>query len=653
MAEIYAALKHLSFIEWADVPTDDLKPFLTESFVAGELICNSIPPLPNGIPFEDAKPHHNEPNKATSHKDMHPSTALSQPPSKEHGDLSKHWGKPQKLKNNPLNVQIYKMAGNDRNGAWFARKSVHEGLGFDKMKRAMLREFPLSMSVKGGPGAGAVRGIAADRRLERMDVDGVGKLEVYQLSAQFPGPTTPREFVAMLLSSDEALTDKSVVRLEGGKEHVPRHFMLVSRPVDHPDAEERPGFVRGKYESIEMIREIPLSTAPAKVTRNVLPEESESRDTVSKTDEAAADPELNPVEWIMVTRSDPGGGLPRFLVERGTPESVLSDVHKFFDWACSQDDIPHPDEDLRNEASSAEPQAEVATSEDTTALNPPNDNASEERASPMNGAIEPESQTGPQGGLISHITSAIGVGIQNYGPASVAEMVQPRSQAVEDDSSLTSDESDSSSSDSFLSADEMRRTTTSSDIPVNDIDALSVASGTSQDTSKGTQNNHDKEVQKLVKKRERLDQQLAKKRTAEEAKVKHSQEKDSEEQAKYQEKMERELKKTEEKHRKEVEKLEAKKVKEARKAEEKRAKKDDQTKLNMLRRERDEFRTQMDLYKRENALLQAQIADLQAQNNLMAQKLGKEVLKSIQDGSARSRTNSMKSNASSGSGIKG
>lgn len=40
----------------------------------------------------------------------------------------------------------------------------------------MRREFAESISVKGGPGAGAIRGIGAERRLEKK-VTGVGKLE--------------------------------------------------------------------------------------------------------------------------------------------------------------------------------------------------------------------------------------------------------------------------------------------------------------------------------------------------------------------------------------------------------------------------------------------------------------------------------------------
>lgn len=136
---------------------------------------------------------------------------------------------------------------------------------------------------------------------------------VYQLSAQFPGPTSPREFITLLITSDTCLTDASKVG-----NTIPRHFMVVSIPVSHPDAPPRNGMVRGFYESIEMIREIPL---------------------------ADGDAETNPVEWIMVTRSDPGGGIPRFMVERNVPSSIVQDAVKFLDWACKKPDS----EDAENE----------------------------------------------------------------------------------------------------------------------------------------------------------------------------------------------------------------------------------------------------------------------------------------------------------------
>lgn len=69
------------------------------------------------------------------------------------------------------------MAAHDRHGAWFARRSIHQGMGFAKWKVAMQREFAASLAISGHPGAGAVRGIAADRRVESQEVDGIGKVE--------------------------------------------------------------------------------------------------------------------------------------------------------------------------------------------------------------------------------------------------------------------------------------------------------------------------------------------------------------------------------------------------------------------------------------------------------------------------------------------
>jgi hypothetical protein len=628
MAELHEALQRLSPLEWSDVPTDNLAQFLKDAFIAGELICNSVPPIPNGTPFNESKPEHDTPNTASSHKDMHASTVLSTSTDEEHEKLQKGWGKPYKMKDNSLQVQIYKMAAKDRHGAWFARKSVHEGLGFDKMKRAMMREFPHSMSVKGGPGAGAVRGIAADRRLERKDVDGVGKLEVYQLSAQFPGPTTPREFITLVLSSDQALSEKSNATLPDGKTHAPRHFMLLSKPVEHPEAGVRSGFVRGKYESVELIREIPLSTATPKSTPHL--RTSKDQDDSEKGSEEA---ELNPVEWIMITRSDPGGGLPRFLVERGTPDSMLQDVHKFFDWACSQDEIPHPDEDL------ADVDGPIKEHDESQATGKDAPNGDTPVAAPIEDTkVDGSRARSESGGIFSNIGKAI----ETYAPASVAGMIHPY---VADDSDSDSD-SDStitaSSSASFMSADETHGMP--APLHTDSMDALSIKSGDLSESSRNL-GFHDKEVQKLVKKREKLDQQLAKKRLAEETKLRQAKEKDEEEEAKQKEKVERELKKTEEKHRKEVEKLERKQAKEAKKAEEKRLKKDEQTKLSMVTRERDEFRSQLDLLRKENAILQAQVGELQAQNSTLSQTISNKALSNVNAGRARSE--SLKSNASS------
>ena len=80
-------------------------------------------------------------------------------------------------KDNPLEMSVYKCNGKDGKGAWFARRSVHEGLGFEKWKRGLKREFPETMKVQGGPGEGGIRGIGGERRVEYRDIEGVGKLE--------------------------------------------------------------------------------------------------------------------------------------------------------------------------------------------------------------------------------------------------------------------------------------------------------------------------------------------------------------------------------------------------------------------------------------------------------------------------------------------
>jgi hypothetical protein len=667
MSELHDALQNLSPVTWTDLPKDNLDSYLTECFAAGELICNSLPPLADGTPFHASKPHHRKPNQARSHKEIHPSAARPPSAHADHEKLHKSWGKPVKINpsQNPLHVNVYKMAGNDRHGAWFARKSVHEGLGFDKFKRAMMREFSESMTVTGSPGAGAIRGIAADRRLEREDVPGVGKVEVYELSAQFPGPVTPREFLAMLMSSDGALSDKSAVPVEGGEKHLPRHFMVVSRPVDHPDAPLRPGFVRGQYESVELIREIPLSTAKPKFTSDLLLKPNGSTKPGSGDDQANGDalddPELNPVEWIMITRSDPGGGIPRFLVDRGTPDAMLSDVHKFFNWACALDHIPHPDEDVDQQKEvSRQQESEGAKGNDASLAPFEQDKTTNPKTSEEVLVQRPRSVTEPaphkdtapsQPGIISSITNAFEAGVNSYAPTSVSNMVNSHLHPDE----LSDDSSDTSSTDSFVSAEEMYRVETALEHPPRPSnDTISIHSGDQSEDSQITigMTRHEKEIQKLVKKRERLDQRLAKKKLAEEGKMRQAQEREQTDAGKVKEKMEKELKKTEEKHRKEVERLEAKKAKETRKAEQKRRKKDEQNKMSLVTRERDEFRSQTDLLRRENSLLREQVLQLQTQNTLITQRLGKispETARSLQDDLRHKRSLSIKSSRSSDS----
>jgi hypothetical protein len=178
MSELHTALEVLQPRDWNDIPTSDLDPFLSDVFSQAELIVNSVPPPPGGSDYFSSSRTLNTVNGASKAAEVIHSDARPQPPPEEIVKLQKSWGKPLKInaKDNPLGITMYKMAGHDRHGAWFARRSVHEGLGFTKWMKAMQKEFPESLSVQGGPGEGSVRGIGADRRLEQ-EVKEVGKLE--------------------------------------------------------------------------------------------------------------------------------------------------------------------------------------------------------------------------------------------------------------------------------------------------------------------------------------------------------------------------------------------------------------------------------------------------------------------------------------------
>jgi hypothetical protein len=249
-------------------------------------------------------------------------------------------------------------------------------------------------------------------------------------------------------------------------------------------------------------------------------------------------------------------------------------------------------------------------------------------------ATVPVPQQHQQEGMVSHLTQALGAGIDAYAPAAVSTYMhnsRDGTPALAEDDGYESSSS-SSSSDSFMSAEEMRRMsiaeeeadplrTTKSDSPA----ASSQVSLASLDTLKGQRSlgHHDKEVLKLAKQREKLDRKLAKKREDEEARLRRAREAESGEQEKAKERHDREIKKSEEKHQRELQKLESRKEKEARKAEEKRQKREERDVISKITRERDQFRSQMELLRKEVEILHEQVGDLQRENTAMATKLGR------------------------------
>ena len=179
MAALHSALQALCPVDFSTLPLEDLKPYLLDIFSKCDTLIDSVPPPPSDTPPIGRSRAQTMSSIASNASEISSSSARSAPPSLEHVTLRKEWGTPIKLaaKDNPLGMAVYKLSAKDGRGSWFSRRSVHEGLGFLKWKRALEREFPQTMEVQGGPGKGNIRGIGGERRVEERTVPGFGKLE--------------------------------------------------------------------------------------------------------------------------------------------------------------------------------------------------------------------------------------------------------------------------------------------------------------------------------------------------------------------------------------------------------------------------------------------------------------------------------------------
>jgi hypothetical protein len=552
---------------------------------------------------------------------------------------------------------------------------------------------------------------------------------VFLLSAQFPGPTTPRDFVTMFLTSDQALAKN-----EDG-EDPPRHFMVISRPCLHPDTPQRDGYIRGQYESVEFIREIPIKKAPkrASSTNNLLnggngqsrnrssstmskeaivrnakknhpddDHESERQAAGSESDLAKSESgrarghtisfdksrgsdakgehldvkpeedesETNPIEWIMITRSDPGGSVPRFMIERGTPGGIVSDASKFLDWACAKDmdDLESDSEssgedgekrengeklehkshehnhekDLHNWQTNGHlagiEEVSTPTTEKPSPLPQDNILAAQQRVGEA--GVEPENSSNSNG-LYAMVTGAAGLAseyiashapqvisnhlssygtqvppIENVQPEPVREQT-PEKASLKSRRGSVSSLGSASSVGSFASALERYETAKA------DNDDASSQLTTRSEADTRIISAQDKELQKLAEKKRKLDEKLNKARDKELTKKREDTAKEEEAIRKAEEAHEKEVKKQEEKYRKEVEKLEQKKAKEARKAEEKKRKVREKDERTRLLRELEEVKAQNEVLRKEKDILRSQVGDLQAENTTLAARVGR------------------------------
>jgi hypothetical protein len=310
---------------------------------------------------------------------------------------------------------------------------------------------------KGQTPDNCIRGIGAEQKIESIEVkdeDGsvLGQVTVYHVSAQFPKPTAPRDFVAMIITSDVGLQ-------VGGTKQPGRSWMMISKPCDHPDVPHRNGFTRGEYESVELIREIPRSSSNGASNEQAVEKSKEagpnatsssrannhSNDALVKDGHDAADgddEEINPVEWIMVTRSDPGGSIPRWMVDKGTPKSVGVDAAKFVNWAVEEDKPRKREKPSETAPIGTSRSPEIQPRDSTDNLNSDEDSLSDSDTDSV------ETDTQSHHGLIASVTGLLNSGLERFAPQAFFDYVPHQRTAsghLVDDTSVPEDELDKNS----------------------------------------------------------------------------------------------------------------------------------------------------------------------------------------------------------------
>jgi hypothetical protein len=461
MASLQEALQCLCPTTWDSVPTDPpkLRDYINDISTKARLIVDSVPETAPSrkqtrYPFDSSSP-------AASR--ITPSAARTGSTDPKIASLQREWGKPLKLngpKENPLEIPIYKLQGADGKGHWFGRRSVHEGLPFSTWKNKLASEMDETLEAnqarirKGRVADQAVRGIGAEQLLERVTVKDeqgervLGTVNVYHVSAQFPKPTTPRDFVTLIIHWETEVDADSEAGAGAGSQRRGRNWMMVSKPCEHPDAPPKQGYIRGQYESVEFIREIPVNkppvdvplekaVSPARSEDNLLRQgsadppaykeatggkvgrprgktesavlEKRDKETVKNIHDLDRDDEEDPwpVEWIMVTRSDPGGNIPRWMVEKGTPKSICTDAVKFVDWACRDPTARDKDECDSHGRESSEKTAEVSSLEGDAQVSIDSDDT--------------EYEEEEHHGLIASFAYLLNAGLERYAPQAVLD----------------------------------------------------------------------------------------------------------------------------------------------------------------------------------------------------------------------------------------
>lgn len=460
------------------------------------------------------------------------------------------------------------------------------------------------------------------------------RLAVFQLSAQFPGPTSPRDFITLLLSSEFSIAVP--------RKHRPlRQYIVVSKPCDHPECPPRQGIIRGQYESVELVREVPLENFAAKRSLSSAdlgsiktPKlNSMTKSTISL---ANGDEDDSPVaiEWLMVTRSDPGGSVPRFMIEKGTPPGIVNDAGKFLDWIT-----PKPDKNSQPEVIDSKVQAkDSVTAPAATSTVEAKQAADETGQQPLQTEAEDnqeqsetkEVNSAGSNGLWGMVTGAFGAAGWAVSGGLRRQLTTAEDLASDSDSQPLgspdrdaasegeAEPSDTSSMRSFASALEQGNR---GDFSV-ESNAASTSDTRSEGKRRGKQENF-KQLRRLEERSRKLDAKVAKITESMEAKRLAGQEKEAAALAKSREKHEKEIAKQEAKYKKELRRIEEKREQSERKAEQRRIKAAErQEKTNMVL-ELEKVRAERDVALKKVDVLVQQIGELQAENTKLVANMSR------------------------------
>lgn len=373
------------------------------------------------------------------------------------------------------------------------------------------------------------------------------------------------------------------------------------------------------------------------------------------------------IEWLMVTRSDPGGSVPRFMVEKGTPGGISNDANKFIRWLSSTSI-----EELLGDGSKKTVDIETNWKEKgeevglMAGTKPSQDAGTGEKGGQATPAGRTE-QTRPPRALQTSISAPQGFYGMISGALGAATSVVANTigvftgSAKGTDSELNTDSSegedktdtDSEGEDGYVSAEDWAdnnasvpkptvggdqastRSTRSTTLSSTTSSALQTTppsittSTTGRKRGGRTTSQHEKDLLKLQEHKKKAEEKLARAqaRRLKDATNSHKNTINSgDERDKLRERHEKELAKQEAKYQRELKKLEEKRKNEERKAEERQRKQRRKEEKANTGMELERVKAERDLAMKEIEVLKDQVGDLQGQNTKLVAILGKHGL---------------------------